>query len=249
MDEQKPKRRLADMPVDETHTDAKHRRLEDDFQQTETGPNPACMHFSLFQRSCRLKDECAGEPAVFPDQQSTPEAPETSRENTQWLVLDELVSHDLPESSPPGSPRPYRKSESNEPVAEADQVPTAAELAELAAFREEAEEYDLRRMHALLAEKEPVTDRPFAVEHSARLHTHRYRLRPTWPRLRSSMTVEQLADACVVLEELHQNFCDSDWLWEQIPGDIRKQTEALRDAYARHYTRTYAAQGLAWQIG
>jgi hypothetical protein len=55
MDEQKPKRRLADMPVDETHTDDKHRRLEDDVQQTETGPNPACMQFSLFQRSCRLK--------------------------------------------------------------------------------------------------------------------------------------------------------------------------------------------------
>ena len=178
---------------------------------------------------------------MFPDQQST-EAPETPVENT-------AVSHDLPESSPPGSPRPYLKSESNEPVAEADQVPTAAELAERAAFREEAEEYELRRMHASLSEKEPVTDRPFAVEHSARLHTHRYRLRPSWPRLRSSMTVEQLADACVVLEELHQNFRDSDWLWEQIPGDIRKQTEALRDAYARHYTRTFAAQGLAWQIG
>lgn len=50
---------------------------------------------------------------MFPDQQST-EAPETPVENTQWLVLDELVSHDLPESSPPGSPRPYLKSESNE---------------------------------------------------------------------------------------------------------------------------------------
>ena len=55
---------------------------------------------------------------MFPDQQST-EAPETSNENTQWLVLDELVSHDLLESSPPGSPRPYLKSESNEPAAEA----------------------------------------------------------------------------------------------------------------------------------
>ena len=63
------------------------------------------------------------------------------------------------------------------------------------------------------------------------------------------MTVEQLADACVVLEELHQNFRDSDWLWERIPGDIRKETDALRDAYARHYTRTFAALGLAWQIG
>ena len=62
---------------------------------------------------------------MFPDQQST-EAPETPVENTQWLVL---VSNDLPESSQPGSPRPYLKSESNEPVA-ADQVPTAAELAE-----------------------------------------------------------------------------------------------------------------------
>jgi len=69
---------------------------------------------------------------VFPDQQST-EAPETPVENTLWLVLDELVSNDLPESSPPGSPRPYLKSESNEPVAEAGQVPTAAELAERAA--------------------------------------------------------------------------------------------------------------------
>ena len=127
MDEQKPKRRLEDMPVDETHTDAKHRRLEDDVQQTETGPNPACMHFSLFQRSCRLKDECAGEPAVFPDQQST-EAPETSSENTQWLVLDELVSHDLPESSPPGSPRPYLKSESNEPVVAAAELAASAEF-------------------------------------------------------------------------------------------------------------------------
>ena len=248
MDEQKPKRRLEDMSVDETHTDDKHRRLEDDVQQTETGPNPACLHFLSSSARAVSKDECAGEPAVFPDQQST-EAPETSNENTQWLVLDELVSHDLPESSPPGSPRPYLKSESKEPVAEAGQVPAAAELAELAAFREEAEEYDLRRMHALLAEKEPVTDRPFAVEHSARLHTHRYRLRPSWPRLRSSMAVEQLADACVVLEELHQKFRDSNWLWGQIPGDIHKQTEALRDAYARHYTRTYAAQGLARQIG
>jgi hypothetical protein len=58
MDEQKPKRRLEDMPVDVTHSDAKHRRLEDDIhdiQLTEAGRNPACLHFSLFQRSCRLK--------------------------------------------------------------------------------------------------------------------------------------------------------------------------------------------------
>ena len=182
---------------------------------------------------------------MFPDQQST-EAPETPVENTKWLVLDELVSHDLPESSPPGSPRPYLKSESNEPVAEADQVPTAAELAELAAFREEAEEYDLRRMHALLAEKEPVTDRPFAVEHSARLHTHRYRLRPSWPRLRSSLTIEQLADACVVLEVFHQNYEDAEWLLQLISRDNSTQFVAIRDAHTRHETRTYVAQGLAY---
>ena len=182
---------------------------------------------------------------MFPDQLST-ETPETSEENTQWLVLDELVSHDLPESSPPGSPRPYLKSESNEPVAEADQVPTAAELAELAAFREEAEEYDLRRMHALLAEKEPVTDRPFAVEHSARLHTHRYRLRPSWPRLRSSLTIEQLADACVVLEVFHQNYEDAEWLLQLISRDNSTQFVAIRDAHTRHETRTYVAQGLAY---
>ena len=94
MDEQKPKRRLEDMPVDVTHSDAKHRRLEDDFQQTETGPNPASMHFLPSSARTISKDECAGEPAVFPDQQST-EAPETSEEKTQWQVLDELVSHDL----------------------------------------------------------------------------------------------------------------------------------------------------------
>ena len=87
------------------------------------------------------------------------------------------------------------------------------------------------------AETEPVIDRPVSVQHSARLHIHRYELRPRWPRLRSSMTVEQLADACVVLEELHQNFDDADWLWEQIPGDIHKQFEALRDAYSRHRVR------------
>ena len=87
------------------------------------------------------------------------------------------------------------------------------------------------------AETEPVTDRPLAVERSALLHTHRYELRPRWPRLRSSMTVEQLADGCVVLEELHQNFDDADWLWEQIPGDIHKQFEALRDAYSGHRVR------------
>ena len=65
---------------------------------------------------------------------------------------------------------------------------------------EEEEEYEFRRMHALLqARQEPVTDRPFAVEHSARLHTHRYRLRPSWPRLRSSLTIEQLAQyACLL---------------------------------------------------
>jgi hypothetical protein len=55
MDEQKPKRRLEDMPVDVTHSDAKHRRLEDDIQLTETGRNPAPMHLPPFQRSCRLK--------------------------------------------------------------------------------------------------------------------------------------------------------------------------------------------------
>ena len=41
------------------------------------------------------------------------------------------------------------------------------------------------------------------------------------------MTVEQLADACVVLEELHQNFDDADWLWEQITLDIHNQFEAF----------------------
>ena len=88
------------------------------------------------------------------------------------------------------------------------------------------------------AETEPVTDRPLAVEHSARLHIHRYELRPRWPRLRSSMTVEQLADACVVLEELHQNFDDADWLWEQMTLDIHKlAVRGLRDAYSRHRVR------------
>ena len=165
-------------------------------------------------------------------------AHETSCRNPYWLALEVLVRHHLLETSAPGSPHLALKSESSVPVAEADKVVSAAELAKLAEQSEEDEEYYLRsRLAWMQAETEPVTDRPLAVEHSARLHTHRYELRPRWPRLRSSMTVEQLADACVVLEELHQNFDDADWLWEQITVDIHKQFEALRDAYSRHRVR------------
>ena len=165
-------------------------------------------------------------------------AHETSCRNPYSLALEVLVRHHLLETSAPGSPHLALKSESSVPVAEADKVVSAAELAKLAEQSEEDEDYDLRsRLAWMQAETEPVTYRPWAVEHSARLHTHRYELRPRWPRLRSSMTVEQLADACVVLEELHQNFDDADWLWEQIPGDIHKQFEALRDAYSRHRVR------------
>jgi len=182
---------------------------------------------------------------VFSKMQST-EAPEPSM-NPQWLQFAELVSHRTPGSSQPCSPRAHRTSEPNEPVAEADQEPTAAELAELVAIDEEEEEYEFRRMHALLqARQEPVTDRPFAVEHSARLHTHRYRLRPSWPRLRSSLTIEQLADACVVLEVFHQNYDDAEWLLQLISGDNSTQFVAIRDAHTRHWTRTYIAQGLAY---
>ena len=145
-------------------------------------------------------------------------AHETSCRNPHWLALEVLVPHHLLETSAPGSPHLALKSESSVPVAEADKVFCAAELAKL-------------------AEQSEVTDPPLSVQHSARLHTHRYELRPRWPRLRSSMTVEQLADACVVLEELHQNFDDADWLWEQITLDIHKQFEALRDAYSRHRVR------------
>jgi hypothetical protein len=84
------------------------------------------------------------------------------------------------------------------------------------------------------------------VEHSARLHTHRYRLRPSWPRLRSSLTIEQLADACVVLEVFHQNYDDAEWLLQLISGDNSTQFVAIRDAHTRHWTRTYIAQGLAY---
>ena len=196
----------------------------------------ACNFFSRgahFRRS----DECTGEPALVHEQQSMG-AHETSCRNPHWLALEVLVPHHLLETSAPESPHLALKSESSVPVAEADKVFSAAELAKLAEQSEEDEEYYLRsRLAWMQAETEPVTDRPLAVEHSARLHTHRYELRPRWPRLRSSMTVEQLADACVVLEELHQNFDDADWLWEQIPGDIHKQFEALRDAYSRHRVR------------
>ena len=190
-------------------------------------------HGAHFRRS----DACTGEPAVVHEQQSMG-AHETSCRNPYSLALEVLVRHHLLETSAPGSPHLALKSESSVPVAEADKVVSAAELAKLAEQSEEDEDYDLRsRLAWMQAETEPVTDPPLFVQHSARLHTHRYELRPRWPRLRSSMTVEQLADACVVLEELHQNFDVADWLWEQITVDIHKQFEALRDAYSRHRVR------------
>jgi hypothetical protein len=190
----------------------------------------------------RRSDECTGEPALVHEQSMG--AHETSCCNPHWLSLQVLVPHHLLEASAPSSPHLALKSESSVPVAEADKVFSAAELAKLAEQSEEDEEYYLRsRLAWMQAETEPVTDRPLSVQHSARLHIHRYELRPRWPRLRSSMTVEQLADACVVLEELHQNFDDADWLWEQIPGDIHKQFEALRDAYSRGLLGTRVLNG------
>jgi hypothetical protein len=106
-------------------------------------------------------------------------AHETSCRNPHWLALEVLVPHHLLETSAPESPHLDLKSESSVPVAEADKVFSAAELAKLAEQSEEDEEYYLRsRLAWMQAETEPVTDRPLAVEHSARLHTHRCELRP-----------------------------------------------------------------------
>jgi len=106
-------------------------------------------HGAHFRRS----DACTGEPAVVHEQQSMG-AHETSCRNPYWLALEVLVRHHLLETSAPGSPHLALKSESSVPVAEADKVVSAAELAQL-------------------AEQSEVTDPPLSVQHSARLHTHR----------------------------------------------------------------------------
>ena len=152
--------------------------------------------FSSHGAHFRRSDECTGEPALVHEQSMG--AHETSCCNPHWLSLQVLVPHHLLEASVPSSPHLALKSESSVPVAEADKVFSAAELAKLAEQSEEDEEYYLRsRLAWMQAETEPVTDRPLAVEHSGLLRAHRYELRPCSPRLRSSnrMTVE-LADQC-----------------------------------------------------
>ena len=55
IDEQKLKRRLADMPVHEAHTDAKHKRDDTGIHQRETGKNRASVQISVSRCSFRRR--------------------------------------------------------------------------------------------------------------------------------------------------------------------------------------------------
>ena len=60
--------------------------------------------------------------------------------------------------------------------------------------------------------------------------------------MRNSQTAEQLADAYVVLEKVYGNLDDSERVMEMISLDTSVQFEAVRQAYVRHYKRTYATR-------
>ena len=83
------------------------------------------------------------------------------------------------------------------------------------------------------AEDDEVTEPIF--NHSE-INTFRYNLRPSKYGLRRSMTVEQVADACVVLE-IHDDI-DGCWrLLERLSPDKDEQSEALAAAYHRHWAK------------
>jgi hypothetical protein len=87
------------------------------------------------------------------------------------------------------------------------------------------------------AEDDEVTEPIF--NHSE-INTFRYNLRPSKYGLRTSMTVEQVADACVALE-IHDDI-DGCWrLWEKLSPDKDEQSEALAAAYHRHWAKEEAA--------
>ena len=87
------------------------------------------------------------------------------------------------------------------------------------------------------AEDDEVTEPIF--NHSE-INTFRYNLRPSKYGLRRSMTVEQVADACVALE-IHDDI-DGCWrLLEKLSPDKDEQSEALAAAYHRHWAKEEAA--------
>jgi hypothetical protein len=67
--------------------------------------------------------------------------------------------------------------------------------------------------------------------------------------VRNSQTAEQLADAYVVLEKVYGNLDDSERVMEMISLDTSVQFEAVRQAYVRHYKRTYATRVLTYYLG
>jgi len=86
------------------------------------------------------------------------------------------------------------------------------------------------------AEDDEVTEPIF--NHSE-INTFRYNLRPSKYGLRRSMTVEQVADACVALE-IHDDI-DGCWrLLEKVSPDKGEQCEALFAAYRRHWAKEEA---------
>lgn len=77
------------------------------------------------------------------------------------------------------------------------------------------------------------------IFNDSEINTFRYNLRPSKYGLRRSMTVEQVADACVTLEA-HDDI-DGCWrLLEKLSPDKGEQCEALFAAYQRHWAKEEA---------
>jgi hypothetical protein len=86
------------------------------------------------------------------------------------------------------------------------------------------------------AEDDEVT---VPIFNDSEINTFRYNLRPSKYGLRRSMTVEQVADACVALEA-HDDI-DGCWrLLEKVSPDKGEQCEALFAAYRRHWAKEEA---------
>ena len=77
------------------------------------------------------------------------------------------------------------------------------------------------------------------IFNDSEINTFRYNLRPSKYGLRRSMTVEQVADACITLEA-HDDI-DGCWrLLEKLSPDKGEQFEALSAAYQRHWAKEEA---------
>ena len=230
--EQKSKREQTHWPCVDADVEAKHRRLENG---AETGANArrhiACMRASILTGSVPGEPlQGAGEQAAFAKKQQRWEACDAFCEKQNCLDIEHLVSQPLA-----GSPRDGQCALLNE--------------LEMKAARQGLIAEDLARPAWTQANNNDVRNRPSHVDPSARVRTLRYGLRPSWPRVRNSQTAEQLADAYVALEKVYGNLDDSERVMEMISLDTSVQFEAVRQAYVRHYKRTYATHVLTYYLG